>query len=89
MNVYSIRDNDTDSFNTPFYNASEIGARRSVISAVPNSMLETFPHSFALYYLGTFNEKTGETKNTAPTMVAPIHQLLSEQKTKELKNEKK
>ncbi len=77
MNVYSIKDNDVGSFNKPFYEPNDVAANRAVIMSLDNTMLKEFPASFALYFLGEFDEAHGRIKTQGePRLVASISTLI-------------
>lgn len=59
---YSLYDTKVATFGNPFCALSDGAACRMVIDAAgdPNTMLHKHPADFILYFLGTFDEDTGE-----------------------------
>lgn len=59
---YSLYDVKVSTFGNPFCAQSDGAAVRMVIDAAsdPNTMLYKHPADFILYFLGTFDEDTGE-----------------------------
>lgn len=60
--LYSIRDAKGEVFGTPFSQLTHGEAERSFARAVadPQTMMSQFPEDYDLYYLGTFDDSTGQ-----------------------------
>lgn len=60
--MYSIRDQKSEVFNTPFFNKSHGEAERNFKTLVndPKSMPGQYPADFDLYYLGEYDDNEGK-----------------------------
>lgn len=64
--LYSIRDKLAGTFTMPYPSHNDDTAIRDFANTVKNSEYPpaTHPEDFQLYYVGTFNDATGEVFNT-------------------------
>lgn len=62
LRVYSIRDQKSEVFNTPFYKKSHGEAERDFKTLVNDekSTVNKYPEDFDLYYLGDYNDNDGK-----------------------------
>lgn len=62
LGVYSIYDNLTQAFDTPFFAHTDLFAGRHYMSVLndPGTIPSKFKTEFDLYRLGTWNKKTGD-----------------------------
>lgn len=61
-NLYAILDHSTGTYNMPFPAKTEAEAKRMCLTAMasPDTVFNLYPDDFTLYYVGTFNQDTGE-----------------------------
>lgn len=61
LKAFSIRDQKSEVFNTPFFQKTHGEAERSFRELVqdPKSMVSKYPDDYDLYYLGTYNDQNG------------------------------
>lgn len=79
MNLYSIKDEQTGAFNRPFSEQNDVTAERLTASTIPGTILEKFPSAFNLYFVGNFNEDTGQLVPKNPIhLVKSIMQVCEE-----------
>ncbi|MEM2002680.1 MAG: hypothetical protein QXT77_08560 [Candidatus Methanomethylicaceae archaeon] len=64
LKIYSIRDSKTEVFNVPFFNKTHGEAERNFRELVNDekSRLSKYPEDFDLYYLGEYDDNTGNAK---------------------------
>lgn len=64
MEIYVIRDNRANSYNTPFFQPTDIHAMRAFKTEVNRAheanMIYLYPEEFDLCHIGTFDEKNGK-----------------------------
>lgn len=62
LKMFSIRDQKTEVFNTPFFQKTMGEAERNFAQTVndPKTMLHQHPQDFDLYYLGEYDDNTGK-----------------------------
>lgn len=66
LGVFSVYDNKSETFSQPMIcdahpdNHKEVAQRLFAGMFKPGSMLYDFPEDYDLYYIGTFNDITGE-----------------------------
>lgn len=62
MEMFAIRDNQTESFDQPFFSPAIGSAKRAFMDAVSkkDSSFYNHPDDYTLFHLGTFNQFTGE-----------------------------
>lgn len=67
--VYSIFDSKADVFHSPFFNSTHGEAERNFKTAVndPKTSFNKYPDDFDLYYLGEYNDTTGQFENLKKT----------------------
>jgi len=60
--IFAIRDSKSESYNQPFFNHTHGEAERNFaqLASDPKSTVNQFPEDFDLFYLGTYNDQTGE-----------------------------
>lgn len=66
---FSIYDKETGFYDTPTFHLNRVHVMRGLmahLSQAKDSMLVHHPHSFALYYIGDFDEVTGLFKAASP-----------------------
>lgn len=61
LQVYSIYDQKTKVFNTPFYSSTHGEAERNLRSTVnaPQGLVSQYPEDYDLYHLGSYDDSTG------------------------------
>mgnify|MGYP003375826781 CR=1 FL=1 len=59
--VYTVRDAKAELFNTPFYQTTHGEAERTFKNLVQDktSMVGKYPEDYDLYYMGEFDDNTG------------------------------
>lgn len=64
-NIYAIRDLNADYFMQPMFMRTDAEAKRAFQVAVsnPDSLLSQFPSQFDLWYIGSYDDATGEILN--------------------------
>lgn len=64
LKIFSIRDQKSEVYNTPFYQKTHGEAERNFQQLVSDdkSTISKFPEDFDLYYLGEYDDNTGVTK---------------------------
>lgn len=62
MSIFSVRDTKAGQFMTPWFSKSLAQAQRSFIQMSNNSesIIHQFPADFAMFYLGEFDDESGE-----------------------------
>lgn len=77
IKIYSIKDLETNTFDTPFFSHNDTLAKRHFImtSNNENSMIHNFPDQFCLYSLGEFDTDSGNI-STSLTIVLEGNQIL-------------
>ncbi|AXH78010.1 MAG: nonstructural protein [Microviridae sp.] len=62
LKVFSIRDTKAETYNMPFYQKSHGEAERSfkALTTDESSMISKYPEDFDLYFLGTYDDQTGQ-----------------------------
>ena len=78
--VFSIYDNKASAFASPFLQANEemaLRGIRTVISSQPEQMMSQYPEDFELYYLGTFDDQSGEFVGQTPKSIGNIKLMLA------------
>lgn len=69
MDVYTVRDNKAGTFNTPFFQPTDIHALRAfkteVNRAAADNMIYLYPEEFDLVHIGNFDEKKGVLDGTS------------------------
>lgn len=77
--IFSIHDQKAEYFNTPFFNKTHGEAERNFRTAVqdPKTTLNKHPEDFDLYYMGTYDDQSGEIKSlkTPEFVIKGIHCL--------------
>lgn len=65
LKIFSIRDQKSEVYNTPFYQKTHGEAERNFQQLVSDdkSTISKFPEDFDLYYLGEYDDNTGLTKS--------------------------
>lgn len=68
-NIYSIYDNKTCVFNTPFFSMNNAAAIRTFSDAANDTQtnINKHPEDFALFHIGHYDEETGEISGTNHT----------------------
>lgn len=96
LKVYSVYDQKTNIYNTPFYNSTHGEAERNFKDAVnePNSRLGAHPEDYTLAHIGEYDDNTGKlTSLKAPDHMLPATQVkkdyVPEQTTHSVKKAKK
>lgn len=74
---YSIRDDKSQVYNRPFFNATHGEAERTLHSLVNDekSMISQYPSDFSLYYVGTYDDNTGRFEPCDPQHIAHASSL--------------
>lgn len=62
LQVYCVKDNKSGGFMTPVYNTNIHDAQRNfgMAASNPQSILYMYPSDFELWFLGTFNQDSGQ-----------------------------
>lgn len=70
--IYAIHDNAIEAFSQPFFVQAQGQAVRMFMDESRNeqSQLNKHPEDFALFYIGEFDERTGEITNNNTERVA-------------------
>lgn len=68
---YAIYDMELKAYNTPFFQPSDIHAKRSFITAVQDeeSVINKFKDKFSLHEIGLFDMETGEFTQVGPNII--------------------
>lgn len=85
LKAFSIRDQKSEVFNTPFFQKTHGEAERSFRELVTDqkSMVHKYPEDYDLYFIGTYNDQTGLIK----PLDTPQHMLKAVQiKTQQTPN---
>lgn len=73
MKIYCVRDAKAQTFNTPFFQPSDVHALRAFRAEVnrnsEQNMMYLYPEDWELRYLGEFNEQTG--------LITPANDMLT------------
>jgi len=74
LGLFSIHDTKSGAFTVPFVARARGEAIRSFQSAMQDTShpMSKFPADYVLYYIGTFDDGTGEIAPVAPTPVRVI-----------------
>lgn len=76
IKIYSIRDDKTEAYLTPFYSHNDTTAKRTVaISMDGEATHAKYPQDYGLYSLGSFNDQTGQLEATPPTFICNLIDL--------------
>lgn len=82
LKIFSIRDQKSEVFNTPWYKTTHGEAERDFRSAVNDekTFLYKHPEDFDLYFLGTYDDNTGkfQTLPTPEHVIKAIHCITKE-----------
>lgn len=72
MKIYAIRDNAIEAYGQPIFVRAQGQAVRSFIDECnnPESQLNKHPADYDLYYIGEYNDVTGELTPHGPERVA-------------------
>lgn len=70
MNIYSVFDKKAGVYNVPFFLQNNALAVRAFADLVnhDDSMISRFPEDFALYNIGSYDDKTGVCKSLIPAV---------------------
>lgn len=89
--LFAIYDKENGVYVNPQFQDTRISIMRGLmihLSQQPESALAQFPESFAVYYLGDYDEVTGNIKCCpTPAFVEEISNLMPKTKKKELVND--
>jgi len=90
LKIFSIRDEKTEEFKTPFFAASEIEATRSFAVACndKNVQLSLFPDEYSLYILGYFEDTCQPTKQELIVPMMPLFVIGGAEAKKMIKEKK-
>lgn len=70
MEIYTVKDNKAGTFNTPFFQPTDVHALRAfkaeVNRASESNMIYLYPEDWELWHIGSFDEKSGAVENLAP-----------------------
>lgn len=82
MQIYSVYDEKSKKYGTPFYQHNGVTAIRSFKMEVnrpdENNVIYRNPEDFTLMHIGEYNEETGEIKGIKPTLVATATSVIQE-----------
>lgn len=84
--LFSIYDNKSRAFQAPFVHSNESTALRALAGSIgerPGDMLAKYPEDFELFYLGTFDDNTGEYETVTARSIGNIKILLNNQEEDE------
>lgn len=75
--AFSIYDSKAQFFSAPIFFAHRGEAIRAVISTAADltTSIGQYPADFSLWYLGEFNENTGEFRGAPPENMGPVSQF--------------
>lgn len=61
LQMYTIKDEKSCIYNTPFYadNVTDAVRTFTVTAENPKSAINKWPQEFSLYFVGTYNQQTG------------------------------
>lgn len=84
VNIYSVKDNQVDSFAQPFTNPTHGAALRAFADHVnePGTAANRHPADFSLYHLGTFNDTDGHIEAVKPTRIGTAAEYLKKEANK-------
>lgn len=90
--LFAVYDKENGIYVNPQFQATRVSIMRGMmvhLSQEPNSALAQFPDSFAIYYLGEYDEVTGHVKCPAtPQFVEEVRNLMPKPKiNKEVNHE--
>lgn len=64
MEIFTVKDNKAGTFNTPFFQPTDVHALRAFKAEVnrvhDTNMMYLYPEDFELWHIGTFDEKSGK-----------------------------
>lgn len=77
MKIFTIYDNLSGTYLTPFFSMNDDTAARDFASAVndPNHAFHRSSEDFALFCIGVFDDTTGEITTEPGSIVAKAHEL--------------
>ena len=78
IGIYAIMDSKAEAFMQPFFAQTPGLAQRMCEGTVndPNSQLNRYPEDFALWRIGSFDDRTGQVTGDTPTLLVQAFQLL-------------
>lgn len=81
LQIFSIKDNKAEVFNSPFYMKTKGEALRAFDRTVndPKTQINEYPKDFDLYVLGTFHSDTGKIKPIDPKHIAEAISFLKKE----------
>lgn len=76
MKIFSMRDNQAEAFNTPFFRATEGVAIREITTHISkDEIMSAHPVDFSLYNIGTFDTVSGRLTPCDPKHVIDMTEL--------------
>lgn len=78
MNVYSIYDAKSQTYQMPFYQQNDATCERLLLQTMSSgdSLLRTNPEDFICFHLGNFDDQTGKMElYDAPKVLFKLHEL--------------
>lgn len=78
MDCYSIKDEKSQNFMSPFFTAGVVDALRSLTIACnqPESNLNRFPEDFSLYLIAKLDTESGIVTQTGPELISSVKSLI-------------
>lgn len=82
MQLFAIRDNKVEAYNSPFTAANYQVAIRMVTDTASdtNTMFNRHPEDFEIYHIGEFDEKTGIVESCPHVQIGKIIDFIWEEK---------
>lgn len=79
MNIYVIKDKKAGTFNTPFFQPTDVHAVRAFKTEVnrqhEQNMMYLYPEEFSLYHIGTYDDKAGTINGKGNGLMVEGHSL--------------
>ena len=71
-NIYSIKDEVSEEFSTPFYSKNNDTAKRDFYNVIdnPETLYGATPKDFKLFHLGSWNNESGVIDSIPPVFIA-------------------
>jgi len=81
MEIYVIKDKVAGTYNTPFFQPTDVHAVRAFRTEVnrkdEQNMIYLYPEEYSLHHIGTYNDDTGEINSKGNGLLIEGHKLKS------------
>jgi hypothetical protein len=78
-NLYTIRDDQAESFGPIFQSQNHGTARRIVMESAPETLMGKYSSDFSLWHVGVFDDQTSEVEGSVPSKLATLSQILNKE----------